>query len=121
MEPAGPSVALLLELDAQYREKATKGELKKITPRKFNPSEEAWLPIMRAEREVWRFTVLYSNTARAHELGKTNDWVVVYYDGGKGEKQCTIVTEYGGKLAGRRVIRGREEECERHYYMVQAE
>jgi DNA polymerase (family 10) len=115
MQSAGPSVRLLLELDNEYREKSNKGELQKIAPRKFNPSGEAWLPVMRAEREGWRFALLFSNTARAHELGKTNDWVVVYYDAGNGEKQCTIVTEYEGKLAGRRVVRGREGECEQHY------
>lgn len=63
-----------------------------------------------------RRTVLYSNTARAHELGRTRDWVVMYYyDGDHVEAQCTVVTETRGALAGKRVVRGREQECRAHY------
>ena len=58
---------------------------------------------------------MFSNTKTAHELGKTGDWVVVYYEKGKGENQCTVVTESRGVLKGKRVIRGREQECERYY------
>ena len=60
----------------------------------------------------WRFTALYSNTARAHDLGKEHDWVVVTFHGPDGlEGQCTVVTETRGELAGSRVVRGREAEC----------
>ena len=54
--------------------------------------------------------------ALAHELGTTRDWVVVYFhaDAG-GEGQRTVVTETRGVLAGRRVVRGREDECRAHY------
>ena len=62
---------------------------------------------------------MYSNTARAHELGKTDDWVVIYYEQDGEEDQCTVVTETRGPLAGRRVVRGREQEC-REYYRRQA-
>ncbi len=55
-------------------------------------------------------TVLFSNTARAHELGKTHDWVVIYYQKDGPEAQCTVVTEFRGPLKGKRVIRGREHE-----------
>jgi len=30
------------------------------------------------------YTALFSNTALAHELGKTHDRVALYYDGGEG-------------------------------------
>ncbi|HEX4892717.1 MAG TPA: hypothetical protein VFV47_05470, partial [Hyphomicrobiaceae bacterium] len=64
----------------------------------------------------WLFTVLFSNTLRAHELGKTRDWVVIYFHReGEPEAQCTVVTETRGPLAGRRVIRGREGDCVAHY------
>ncbi len=57
-------------------------------------------------------TLLFSNTARAHELGKTDDWVVVYYyDGDHNEGQCTVVTETAGARKGSRVVRGRENEA----------
>jgi hypothetical protein len=58
---------------------------------------------------------LFSNTARAHELGRTNDWVVIYCDRGDSDGQWTIVTSRAGVLRGRRVVRGREPECERYY------
>ena len=106
---------MILELDAEYREKAKGDELKKIAPKRLNPEGKAWLPILTTHREGWRFAVLFSNTARAHELGKTQDWVVVYYDKGSGENKCTIVSEYTGPLLGRRVIRGREKECAEYY------
>ncbi|MGI9174618.1 MAG: hypothetical protein ACR2GR_04810, partial [Rhodothermales bacterium] len=63
----------------------------------------------------WSFTALFSNSARAHELGKTDDWVVIYFDRGEGERQCTVVTETRGPLKGRRVVRGRERECRSYY------
>jgi DNA polymerase (family X) len=110
-----PSVGLILGVDAEYRKEAEAGRLKRIAPKKFNPDGKAWLPVLYTDREGWKFTVLFSNTARAHELGKTNDWVVVYYDRGFGENQCTIVTEHNGPLAGLRVIRGRGKECVEHY------
>jgi hypothetical protein len=56
-----------------------------------------------------------SNTARAHELGKTGDWVVLYYDGGQGERHCTIITSQFGRLKGHRIVHGREDECEESY------
>ena len=103
-------------MDGEYREQAAAGKLATIAPRRFNPIGEAWLPVMHARRGGWHFTVLYSNTARAHELGRTRDWVVVYfYDDEHAEGQHTIVTEVRGALAGKRVVRGRETECRAHY------
>ena len=87
-----------------------------IAPKRFNPRNEAWLPILHTDRNNWHFTVLYSNTARAHELGRTHDWVVVYfYDDHHQEGQHTVVTETRGSLVNKRVIRGREAECRAHY------
>lgn len=111
-----PPVALLLEADRLYREKAQKGELRRIAPKRFNPEGRAWLPIMHARRGSWHLTVLYSNTARAHELGRTTDWVVIYFHDDEGpESQRTVVTEKSGELGGKRVVRGREDECVVHY------
>jgi len=108
-------VELILEVDAEYREKAGARKLKLIAPKLLNPEKKAWLPILVTERTGWKFTVMFSNTATAHQLGKTNNWVVVYYEKGKGENQCTVVTEQRGPLKGKRVIRGREEECKKYY------
>lgn len=113
---ARPAVAELLEIDRQYRTRADAGELKCIAPKRLNPTGEAWLPVMHAEHAGWHFTALYSNTARAHELDKTHDWVVIYYyDHDHVEDQCTVVTETSGHLKGRRVVRGRESECSDNY------
>lgn len=109
-----PPVRLLLAIDASYRKRAAAGELPKIAPKRFNPEGKAWLPILHTEREGWHFTALFSNTARAHDLGKTDDWVVIYfYDEDHQEGQCTVVTETHGPMQGERVVRGREGECRR--------
>jgi hypothetical protein len=105
-----PDVRLLLDVDRLYREGAARDELPRIAPRRFNPEARAWLPVLHAERSNWSFTALYSNTARAHELGRTDDWVVIYYERGDAHGQCTVVTEHSGALRGARVVRGREQE-----------
>jgi putative hydrolase len=106
-----PPVRLLLEIDAEYRKQAEAGGLPKIAPKRFNPEGKAWLPVLHTERDRWHFTALFSNTARAHELGRTDDWVVIYfYDDAHQEGQCTVVTETHGPREGERVVRGRENE-----------
>ncbi len=110
-----PGVAELLDVDAEYRRAAELGKLPTIAPRRFNPRHEAWLPILHTQRGERHYTALFSNTARAHEAGRTRDWVVLYFDGTDGERQCTVVTATRGALRGRRVVRGREEECARFY------
>lgn len=87
----------------------------KIAPKRFNPEGKAWLPILHTSRDGWSFTVLYSNTARAHELDKTHDWVVIYYERDGREDQATVVTASHGTLEGKRIVRSREAECERYY------
>lgn len=103
-----PPVSLLLEVDEEYREKAAAGELRLIAPKRFNPNNEAWLPIFNTHKDGWEFTALFSNTARAHDLRKTHDWVVIFFEKDGHEGQCTVVTETTGSLAGKRVVRGRE-------------
>ena len=110
-----PPVAELLGVDAAYREAAGLNCLPRIAPRRFNPDAEPWLPLYQAEHAGWNFRALYSNTALAHRLGQTHDWVVIYFDDGVVEGQRTVVTETRGDLRGRRVVRGRERECRQHY------
>ncbi len=107
-------VSELLDVDREYRRKAARDELRRIAPRRFNPEGEAWLPILHTERDGRHYTALYSNTARAHELNKTDDWVVLYLED-EDQAQWTVVTEPSGPLDGKRVVRGREAECRRHY------
>jgi putative hydrolase len=82
-----------------------------IAPRRFNPERVAWLPVLHTELAGYHVTALFSNTARAHALGTTRDWVVITYEQTRGEGQCTVVTERRGALSGLRVVRGREAEC----------
>jgi DNA polymerase (family X) len=113
---AEPAVEELLSVDREYREKAEAGRLRTIAPRRFNPGGEAWLPVLETRRGDRRYTALYSNTALAHERGKTRDWVVLYYARpGEPEEQVTVVTETQGRLNGRRVVRGREQDSLRYY------
>lgn len=110
-----PSVGELLDVDREYRDKAGARALPTIAPRRLNPRGEAWLPVLHTARGPRHYTALFSNTPRAHRLGATRDWVVLYYDGGRGEGQATVITAARGPLAGRRVVAGQESDCERHY------
>jgi len=103
---------LLLDVDREYQDKATSRSLRKIAPERFNPGGEAWLPILHTMRGPWHFSALYSNTALAHQLGRTGDWVVIYFHrDATPEGRRTIVTETQGPTRGLRVARGREAEC----------
>jgi hypothetical protein len=107
-----PDVALLLDVDREYRDKAARDVLHRIAPKRFNPSGEAWLPVLHTVRGPWHFTALFSNTALAHRLGRTGNWVVVYFHrDARPEGRRTIVTETHGATRGSRVVCGREAEC----------
>jgi putative hydrolase len=110
-----PSVAELLDVDREYREGAAADLLPRIAPKRFNPGGRQWLPILHTSRGERHFTALFSNTERAHRLGTTGDWVVIYGDRGRADGQWTVVTAQGGPLRGRRIVRGREEECAKFY------
>jgi putative hydrolase len=114
-----PPVDVLLAVDKEYREKAEADQLHRIAPKRFNPDNVAWLPVLHTERDSWQLTALYSNTALAHELGRNRDWVVIYFHSDSHvEDQRTVVTETQGPLKGRRVVRGRESECADYYSPV---
>jgi putative hydrolase len=113
-------VASLLAIDENYRREALAGSLERVAPRRFNPEHTAWMPVLREERDGWAFVATYSNTARAHDLHTTHDWVVIRAAQGTREVLHTVVTERRGPLTGFRVIRGRETECAQHYGVVRA-
>ena len=108
-------VAELLDIDKEYRQKSDEGKLTKIAPGKFNPGKVAWLPILHTHRDNRHYSALYYNTARAYELNTTRDWVVIYRDDANLHGRWTIITAQFGKLQGRRIVRGREVECEDYY------
>jgi len=113
--PELPPVEDVLAVEELYRNRAAHGLLTQIAPRRFNPMDEAWLPVLKTRRNGFRYRVLYSNTAVAHRAGRTRDWVVIYFERNGARGQCTVVTEERGAMAGLRVIRGREAECARYY------
>lgn len=115
-----PPVGELLDVDREFRRKAARDELERIAPRRFNPAGEAWLPILHTTRGERHYTALFSNSPRAHELGKTRDWVVLYLDDGARERQATVITSTRGPLEGRRIVAGREAECLEHYHRIEA-
>ncbi|QDV44325.1 hypothetical protein Enr13x_41900 [Stieleria neptunia] len=108
-------VAEILDVDAEYRRKAGEDKLPKVAPTKFNPGGVAWLPILHTQRDDRHYTALYSNSARAHELNTTKDWVVIYRDDDQQHGRWTVITSQFGKLHGCRIIRGREDECREIY------
>lgn len=81
-----PPVSLLLGADAVYRRKAQAGALRLIAPRRSNPEGAAWLPVLHLRRGDWHPTLPYSNSARAHDLGRIGDWVVIYFNHGPGRE-----------------------------------
>jgi hypothetical protein len=115
--PSGglPAIGALLEVDRAYVAKAAADALPRIAPKRFNPPGDAWLPVLHTEADGWTYTALFSNTARAHRLGRTRDWVVIYFERDGHESQCTVVTEPQGPLTGKRVVRGREAESAAFY------
>lgn len=111
------SVAELLAIDEEYRRLASEGKLPKIAPRKFNPGNVAWLPILHTERGGRHFSALFSNTARAHDLNTIKDWVVIFHDDAGAHGRWTVITSQFGKLHGCRIVRGREDECCEYYHL----
>ena len=71
--------------------------------------------MLHTQRGGRQYTALFSNSPRAHRFGATRDWVVLYLDRGHDDGHFTIVTARHSPLEGRRIVRGREQECAEHY------
>ena len=114
IDASPPAVADILAVDHQYR--TTADTLPVITPRRFNETGRARIPVLHTQRGPWHMTALFSNTASAHRYGRTRDWVIIYYErDDHAEGQSTVVTQHGGPMDGRRVIRGQERACAQFY------
>jgi DNA polymerase (family 10) len=109
------SVELLLEIDVEYRDLAAANRLPRAAPRRFNPTGAAWLPILRLERHGRHFTAHFANTANSHQFGHVRDWVVIRSDDKNAFGLWTVVTATRGEYRGRRVVKGRERECQDYY------
>ena len=106
-----PTVDELLDVDREYRTQAEAGGLPLIAPQRCNPSGDRWLPVLHTRRGSRRYTALYSNTERAHRLGRTRDWVVIFVREGTAEHRYTVVTGTRGVLRGHRIVAGHERAC----------
>lgn len=115
-----PPVELLLAVDQAYRHQAQAGRLPQIIPRRPQPDGPTALPVLHTQRPGWHLTALYAPSARAHASHPARDAVVLYAeDEQHHERPYTVVTAWRGALLGRRVVRGREDECSR-WYALQA-
>lgn len=109
-----PSVADLLDIDGEYRLAASRGKLPRVAPKRFNPTGAAWLPILRTDRGGRHFLAHFDNSARSHERGHVADWVVIYCTDKARFGRSLVLTAPSGPLRGRRVVKGRERECQEH-------
>lgn len=105
--PDEPGIGALLSLDAELR-----------SPRGWG-AEARTVAVER--RGPWSLRATYSTTALAYRLGKTADWVTVSFQDERRSGQRLVVTAEEGDLLGLRVVRGREEECRRHYLALELE
>ena len=113
-------VSEILDVDDEYRFKSSQDQLPRVAPRRNNPAARAWLPILHTSRANRHYTALFSNTERAHAMGTTHDWVVIYLEDHHHDRgqhgRWTVITSRFGKLRGKRIVRGREEECATYYH-----
>ncbi len=114
LEPE-PPVAELLSVDQEYRAKAKAGNLRRVAPKRLNPTGAAWLPLLHTLRGATHYTAFFSNTPAAHRFHKTHQWVVLLAERSGCVAQYTVVSETRGDWRGERVVRGREAECRTYY------
>lgn len=95
-----PSIADLLDVDADYRDLAASQE-----------QRGEGSPVLCERRDGWTLRATFSNSPLAHRLGETRDWVVIHFTNGTESGERIIVTETRPPVPGQRVVRGREAEC----------
>jgi Holliday junction resolvasome RuvABC DNA-binding subunit len=110
-----PPVSELLDVDRKYRWQAPWRQTPQVAPRRYNPTHAAWRGVLRISLGSRRYRALFTNTARSHELGSFDDWVIIQREDSGGHGQWTVITAQYGPLRGRRIVRGREAECREYY------
>jgi putative hydrolase len=110
-----PHVALILDVDEEYRAAASDGGLRTVERRRPGGWEYVSVPIIETVRGQWYFTAVYADVRTAAEPEADYARVRVSYslDGAEGE--CLVTTASSGEIAGKRVVVGREVECRKHY------
>jgi DNA polymerase (family X) len=61
------------------------------------------------------YCFVFEHSLRRTSWDTTHDWVVIYYERDNREGQATVVTKLNNPMKGKRVVRGREVECQRYY------
>lgn len=110
-----PPVEELLSVDQEFRARVAAGQVHRIAPERYNPKRDPWLPVLHTSRGPRRYSAYLANTHLAHRRHMNHDWVILHYSEGGRRGQAMVVTETAGDLAGRRVVRGREEETRAYY------
>jgi len=110
-----PPVAELLAIDEDYRDKASRGKLPLASPRLFNPTGRAVLPILNTRRGGRSYTAHYANTSASHRQGRFGDWVIITCNTKDRFGQWTIITATRGPLRGKRLIMHRDQACREYY------
>ena len=104
-----PDVAVLLDVDREYRERAGREPLPRIAPPHYEPDVRSWLPVLHTVREPWHCTAMWSNATPEQRRGRSADWVAVYFHrSGVPEGRRTVVTGFSASGDRTRVVRGRE-------------
>jgi hypothetical protein len=98
--PGEPPVADLLHIDAEFR---------RVAGGQF---------LLAGECAGFHWRAHFAQSALAHRLEQTRDWVEVRFDDGRQAGERIVLTEQHGDLAGRRVVRGREDECRTLYGLL---
>jgi putative hydrolase len=121
-DPQGePPIADLLSIDREYRDKAARGRLPLSTPRLFNPTGQAWLPVLRTERGGLLYAAHFANSAQSHRLGRVQDWVVITCDTKERYGQWTVITATRGALRDKRLVMHREPACREYYAQLRTQ
>ncbi len=97
--PCEPTVADLLDIDGEFRALASE-------------SGRVGGPVLTMKRNGWTFRATFSQSPLAYRLGQARDWVVIQFENATQQGERTIVTETRPPRTGRRVVRGREPECQ---------
>lgn len=91
-----PGVDELLDVDRQYRQSGRH--------------------LLHTTRGVRSYSVLHSPSALARRMRQSDDWVIIDQEVPGPNPRWTVVTEWRGPMKGKRVVRGREEECFEFYH-----
>jgi hypothetical protein len=100
-----PPIALLLAIDAEYRDRSARGHLPEM---QFHTRDSVHLPVLQTRRRGWQIM--------AHR-GRRHDDLVVHYRRGRNtrRKKAFLYTGVADEQPCARLVVGREEECAAHY------